>query len=179
MTAFDLSLVTEYRFTPIGRGCGGGTNGVPTTPTGLAASAGVQSVSLSWSANPATDNVTAYQVFRAVGTGASFGSASLIATVGGLAYLDTGLGVATGYTYFLEAVNAIGASSPTSGVNATTSATALGTVTSVALTVPAEFSVAGSPITGAGTLAVSKATQNANLVYAGPAASSAEPKPAM
>jgi hypothetical protein len=169
----DLSLCTEYQFTPIGRGYGGGTNGVPTMPIGLTASAGVQSVSLSWSANPVTDNVTAYQVYRAAGTGASFGSASLIATVGGLAYLDTGLGVATGYTYFLEAVNAIGASSPTSGVNATTSATALGTVTSVALTVPAEFSVAGSPITGAGTLAVSKATQNANLVYAGPVTGSA------
>ena len=44
----------------------------------------------------------------------------------------------------------------------------VGTVTSVALTMPAEFSVAGSPITGAGTLAVSKATQPANEVYAGP-----------
>ncbi len=43
-----------------------------------------------------------------------------------------------------------------------------GSVTSVALTVPAEFSVAGSPITIAGTLAISKANQNANLIYAGP-----------
>jgi hypothetical protein len=48
------------------------------------------------------------------------------------------------------------------------SAVAGGSVTSVALTMPAEFSVAGSPITGAGTLAVSKATQPANDVYAGP-----------
>jgi hypothetical protein len=44
----------------------------------------------------------------------------------------------------------------------------VGTVTSVALTMPAEFSVAGSPITGAGTLAVTKATQSANQVFAGP-----------
>lgn len=43
-----------------------------------------------------------------------------------------------------------------------------GTVTSVALTVPAEFSVAGSPVTTTGTLAVTKATQAANLVFAGP-----------
>lgn len=43
-----------------------------------------------------------------------------------------------------------------------------GTVTSVALTVPVEFSVAGSPITVSGTLAVTKATQSANKVYAGP-----------
>lgn len=44
----------------------------------------------------------------------------------------------------------------------------VGTVTSIAQTVPAEFSVSGSPITGAGTLAISKATQSANQVWAGP-----------
>lgn len=43
-----------------------------------------------------------------------------------------------------------------------------GTVTSVAQTVPAEFSVSGSPITASGTLAITKATQAANLVWAGP-----------
>ncbi len=48
-----------------------------------------------------------------------------------------------------------------------------GSVTSVALTAPAEFSVAGSPITTSGTLAITKATQSANLVYAGPSSGSA------
>jgi hypothetical protein len=48
-----------------------------------------------------------------------------------------------------------------------------GTVTSVALTVPGEFSVSGSPVTGAGTLAISKQNQNANLVYAGPSSGGA------
>lgn len=43
-----------------------------------------------------------------------------------------------------------------------------GTVTSVALTEPSEFSVAGSPITGSGTLVVTKANQTANTVWAGP-----------
>jgi len=43
-----------------------------------------------------------------------------------------------------------------------------GSVTSVALTMPAEFTVTGSPIVGAGTLAVTKAVQAANLVFAGP-----------
>jgi hypothetical protein len=43
-----------------------------------------------------------------------------------------------------------------------------GTVTSVALTEPVEFIVSGSPVTGAGTLTVTKATQAANLVWAGP-----------
>lgn len=43
-----------------------------------------------------------------------------------------------------------------------------GTVTSVALTMPSIFSVAGSPITSSGTLAVTLATETANTVFAGP-----------
>lgn len=48
-----------------------------------------------------------------------------------------------------------------------------GTVTSVALTVPAELSVSGSPVTSAGTLAVTKAAASANRVYAGPSSGAA------
>jgi hypothetical protein len=61
--------------------------------------------------------------------------------------------------------------------NGTISATGagLGTVTSVALTMPTEFSVSGSPVTTAGTLAVTKANQAANQVYAGPATGAAAP----
>jgi hypothetical protein len=43
-----------------------------------------------------------------------------------------------------------------------------GTVTSVALTLPSEFSVTGSPVTTTGTLAATWAAQNVNLVFAGP-----------
>ena len=43
-----------------------------------------------------------------------------------------------------------------------------GTVTSVAQTVPVEFTITGSPITTSGTLAIGKATQSANRVWAGP-----------
>ena len=48
-----------------------------------------------------------------------------------------------------------------------------GTVTSVALAMPAEFAVSGSPVTGSGTLTATKANQSANLVYAGPSSGSA------
>lgn len=51
--------------------------------------------------------------------------------------------------------------------------TGSGTVTSVALSVPGEFSVSGSPVTSSGTLTVSKANQNANIVYAGPSSGGA------
>lgn len=43
-----------------------------------------------------------------------------------------------------------------------------GTVTSVGLSAPAEFTVSGSPVTGSGSLTFSKATQTANTVWAGP-----------
>jgi hypothetical protein len=46
-------------------------------------------------------------------------------------------------------------------------------VTSVGLTMPTEFAVSGSPITSNGTLAVTKNTQTANQVYAGPSSGSA------
>jgi hypothetical protein len=48
-----------------------------------------------------------------------------------------------------------------------------GTVTSVGLSMPAEFKVSGSPVTTSGTLAVNKANQNPNLFYAGPSSGSA------
>ncbi|MDD4984476.1 MAG: hypothetical protein PHQ43_01605, partial [Dehalococcoidales bacterium] len=51
--------------------------------------------------------------------------------------------------------------------------TGLGTVTSVGLSAPAEFTVSGSPVTTSGTLTFSKANQNANLVYAGPSSGAA------
>lgn len=44
-----------------------------------------------------------------------------------------------------------------------------GTVSSVGVSMPAEFTVSNSPITSSGTLTVNKATQNINTVYAGPA----------
>lgn len=50
-----------------------------------------------------------------------------------------------------------------------------GTVTSVGLSMPAEFSVANSPVTAAGTLAVTKASQSANTVYAAPNGSAGAP----
>lgn len=51
---------------------------------------------------------------------------------------------------------------------ASTNATGTGTVTSVAMTVPAFLSVSGSPVTTSGTLAITLATESANSVFAGP-----------
>ena len=48
-----------------------------------------------------------------------------------------------------------------------------GTVTSVAQTVPSFLSVSGSPVTTNGTLAITLATEAANVVFAGPASGGA------
>jgi hypothetical protein len=48
-----------------------------------------------------------------------------------------------------------------------------GTVTSVALTAPSIFTVAGSPVTTSGTLALSLSTQTANTFFAGPSSGGA------
>lgn len=48
-----------------------------------------------------------------------------------------------------------------------------GTVTSVAMTVPTGFSVGGSPITGAGTLAITLSNESANTIFAGPSSGGA------
>lgn len=61
----------------------------------------------------------------------------------------------------------------TTGRFETTSIGGAGTVTSVALSAPVEFSVSGSPVTTSGTITISKANQSANTVYAGPASGSA------
>jgi hypothetical protein len=95
-----------------------------------------------------------------------------VAAVAKVDYWDTSVAVASGASHAKGLV-------PDPGVTAGTTKflredmtfvapAGTGTVTSVALTVPAEFSVAGSPITTNGTLAVTKATQTANTIFAGP-----------
>jgi hypothetical protein len=77
-------------------------------------------------------------------------------------------------TAFVALANAAGVlTNDGAGGYSWASAGGSGTVTSVALTVPAFLSVAGSPVTTAGTLAVTLANQSANLIFAGPSTGSA------
>ncbi len=125
----DPSTVLEYKYTPTGAGYGGGTAGVPVTPTGLsAAAANPGQAALSWNANAATDNVTAYLLYR--GTTSTFGSASLIWTGQTLGYTDTP-GAGTFY-YFLVAKNAAGSSTNTAGVSVSVTSSAAGVAVIVA-----------------------------------------------
>lgn len=117
----DLASAATYTYTPSGTGFGGGAGGVPLTPTGLGATGGTNQVALAWSANPPSDGVTLYKLYRGTGHLVAFSSCTLIASVNALSYVDTGLAGATEYTYYLVAHNAIGDSGHEGPVDGTTS----------------------------------------------------------
>ena len=62
-----------------------------------------------------------------------------------------------------------------SGILSWSSAAAAGTVSSVGLALPSEFSVSGSPVTGSGTLTGAWASQTANTLFAAPNGSDGTP----
>jgi len=119
----DISTVTAYSYSPTGAGYGGGAGGVPTTPTGLTATPGSGQNTVSWNSNPATDNVTEYDLYAAPGPGAAFGSATLIWHGLASAFVETGLSSGQQRTYFLIARNAVGPSNHTTGFDCTASVT--------------------------------------------------------
>lgn len=117
------------------------------------------------------------------GTGGAGGTATAIPAIGGPgAFVSlSGTQTITGPKTFTGSVDLAGsaatAATQATGDNSTKIATTAfvkslgygpGTVTSVALTLPAIFSVSGSPVTGSGTLSATLASQTANYVWAAP-----------
>lgn len=119
LAAEDLSTVTAYSYTPVGRGFGPGTGGLPSTPTGLTASEVSNALHLSWNSNPTQDGVIEYVLYRADGEGEPFSSASELWRGYSTSFLDPTFVTGMGYTYFISAVNAIGESAPSSGEDST------------------------------------------------------------
>jgi 1A family penicillin-binding protein len=86
----------------------------PTAPTGLTATPGVASISLSWNASTDDTGVTGYKIYR---------NGSVVATVTTPTYKDAGLTPLTKYNYYVIAVDAAGnASQQSSTATATTTA---------------------------------------------------------
>jgi hypothetical protein len=125
------------------------------------------------------------------GTGGAGGTATTVEAIGGIgAFVGlSGTQTITGNKTFSGTV-ALGSSATattqTAGDNTTKLATTAfvtaavssaggGTVSSVALTAPSFLSVAGSPITTSGTIALSLASQTANHVFIAPNGSSGAP----
>jgi hypothetical protein len=113
-------------------------------------------------------------VFATLDT-ASIGSGQLSVTRGGTgvdgsAAANGSLLIGNGSGYTLATLTAgSGVSITNGGGSITIAATGgAGTVTSVGLSLPAIFSVSGSPVTGSGTLTATLATQAVNTVWAGP-----------
>lgn len=88
---------------------------IPSTPTGLAASAAAGKVTLTW--NAAT-NASSYQVLRCSGTGCT--PTTVLATTAGLGHVDTTVAGGTTYTYAVRALNAAGSSAASAGVTVLT-----------------------------------------------------------
>jgi hypothetical protein len=93
----------------------GGTTTVPSTPTGVSATAqSSSSISVSWNA---VSGATSYKVYYEIGTSST---KNLAGTVTGVSYTHTGLQANTKYYYYIKAVNSAGESGYSSYSSATT-----------------------------------------------------------
>ena len=118
--------------------------------------AGPQGVSFNWQGAWTTS--TSY----ALNDGVENGGSSYVCTAPHTSGASTEPGVGASWTTVWDLMAAKGSDGAGSG-----------TVTSVGLATPAEFTVSGSPVTAAGTLTFAKASQSANEIYAGPSSGGA------
>ncbi len=104
---------------------GGGDTSPPTMPTGLGVTAISSSqINLSWTASTDNVGVTGYEIWRC--QGASCSTFSLITTVAGTTYSDTGLTAATSYSYKVRAKDGAGNLSSFSTVSTTSTSAGSG-----------------------------------------------------
>jgi sugar lactone lactonase YvrE len=109
----------------------------PTAPTGLTATAGYQSASLSWTAAGANggDPVTGYDIYQGTSPGAESATPINASPVTGTSYSATGLSNGTSYYFRVKAVNLEGLSPASNEATATPSVpTGISVTTSPAAT---------------------------------------------
>jgi hypothetical protein len=113
----------NYKYAAVREIVGTGTTTVPAAPTGLTATAGNGTVTLSWS--PAS-GATGYRVKRSTTSGTSY---TLIASPGVTSYSDNTVTNGTTYYYVVSAVNGVGEGANSAQASATPSAASTVTVT--------------------------------------------------
>ncbi|MBT3260720.1 fibronectin type III domain-containing protein [bacterium] len=89
---------------------------LPSMPTGLAATAGNLSVSLSWTE---VEDATSYNIYWGTSDSITTDNATKIDDITDTSYSHTGLTNGTTYYYILTAINSVGESDATSAVSAT------------------------------------------------------------
>jgi hypothetical protein len=134
----------------------------PTIPTGLTATAaGSTQINLDWADNPATDQVTSYNVYRSQTSGGPYTNAG---SASASSYSDTGLTASTTYYYVVTAVNAFGSSGYSDQASATTAAVSVPTDPRARFPRPVPIGVStGHPSITAGT--ISCRVTNGSAVY--------------
>jgi hypothetical protein len=85
--------------------------GPPSVPSGLTATTGANYVNLSWAANNAQENISAYDVYR--------NSAFLANVTNGNYYSDTSVSTGQTYSYSVDAQNVAGTSAASNPINVT------------------------------------------------------------
>jgi hypothetical protein len=80
------------------------------------------SITLSWAAGPLTDNIIAYDIYGANGTGVAFGSCALLASVNATSWTEAGIANGQARTYYIKARNAAGSSAAEGPLNITAQA---------------------------------------------------------
>jgi hypothetical protein len=148
---------------------------------------GTWTISITGNANTVTDGVytsgsyanptwiTSLAASKLTGTVATANGGTGLSTIG---TADQLLGVNSGASALEYKSLVAGANvtiTPSAGTLTIASSNPGGTVTSVGLSLPSDFSVTGSPVTGSGTLTAAWASQSANLVFASPNGSSGVP----
>jgi hypothetical protein len=133
--------------------CGGVVLPVPATPTGLTATAGVGSISLSWTV---ATNATGYTLKRS--TTGTAGSFALLASPTGTSYVDSGLAGSTRYYYTVSARNDSGESAASDPVWASTPAAPPAAPAPTATAGDAKVTLNWPAVTGTASYEVSRAS---------------------
>lgn len=137
-------------------------SGITTTEISASAAIAYSKLNLTGLINLSTDTAATALPFAKGGTGLTSASDDTIPVSSGSAW------VAAAVPDCVSNTTALAYTAASNTFSCQTLAVGSGSVTSVALALPAIFTVSGSPVTTTGTLTGTLATQAANLVWAGP-----------